>query len=160
MPNQTSSEAVDRLQDQLLLAKLINSYHWCADHFDWVGWADSFTEDAEFEFAGGFGVMKGRQQIHDICKGNMDHVYDTMQHIMVNLDFEITGPDSATGHGNLIFSALPDATKPNQYYQSGGRYRWQFRRTPGGWKISRAHLEFLWNNGSDADQVFVGKDQR
>ena len=81
MSNQNSNQTADHLQDQLLLAKLINNYHWRADNFDWAGWADSFTEDAEFEFAGGFGMMKGRQQIHDICKDNMDHVYDTMQHV-------------------------------------------------------------------------------
>ncbi len=138
------------------LTKLINNYHWRADHFDWVGWADSFTDDAEFELPGTFGMMKGRQQIHDICKGNMDHVYDTMQHVMVNLDFEITGVDSATGHGNLIFTAIPDAAKPHEYYQAGGRYNWKFKRTAAGWKICAARLDFLWNNGGDQSAVFAG----
>ncbi|MGD9604121.1 MAG: nuclear transport factor 2 family protein [Gammaproteobacteria bacterium] len=142
--------------DVYALARLINNYHWRADHFDWVGWADSFTEDAEFDLPGTFGMMKGRQQIHDICKGNMDHVYEAMQHVMVNLDFEVGGADSATGHGNLIFTAIPDAARPHEYYQAGGRYNWKFRRTSAGWKICTARLEFLWNNGGDQSDVFAG----
>jgi hypothetical protein len=38
-----------------------------------------------------FGLLTGRKETHDVCKGNMDHIYD-----MVNLYFEITGPDSGT----------------------------------------------------------------
>jgi len=143
-------------QDIASLHKLIDNYHWQADHFEWVAWAESFTEDCEFDLPGTFGVMRGRQQIHDICKGNMDHVYATMQHVMVNLDFDVTGTDTATGHGNLIFTAVPDATQPHQFYQAGGRYRWEFRRTPAGWRISRARLDFLWNNGGDQADVFAG----
>lgn len=142
--------------DLLLLQKLINNYHWQADHFEWAAWAASFTEDAEFDLPGTFGLMRGRQAIHDTCKGNMDHVYQTMQHVMVNLDFDIDGSDTARGHGNLIFTAVPDATKPHQYYQAGGRYTWEFRRTDGGWRISRARLDFLWNNGGDQADVFAG----
>lgn len=158
MSSTASNLAPDTLRDNLLLEKLINNYHWRADQFDWAGWADSFTEDSVFEFVGGFGVMTGKQQIHDTCKGNMDHVYEIMQHVMVNLDFEITGADTATGHGNLVFSALPDASRPTRYYQSGGRYEWRFRRTPQGWKIAHTRLQFLWNNGADQDAVFGAAD--
>ena len=140
------------------LSKLINTYHWRADHFDWEGWADSFTEDAIFDLPATFGLMRGRQQIHDICKGNMDHVYDTMQHVMVNLDFDIIDANNATGHGNLLFTAVPEATKPHQFYQAGGRYNWKFRRTQSGWRICEARLDFLWNNGGDQSDVFASKN--
>ena len=145
---------ISHLEDQLALQNLINNYHWRADQFDWEGWADCFTEDAEFAFTNGFGTMRGRQEIHDVCKGNMDHVYGAMQHVMVNLAFEITGENTATGHGNLIFTALPDATKPDVNFQSGGRYEWEFLRTPAGWRINKARLDFIWTNGADSDAVF------
>ncbi len=158
MSDRKSNASVESLNDQLLLQQLINTYHWRADQFDWEGWAATFTEDSVFEFVGGFGTMTGRQQIHDTCKGNMDHVYEVMQHVIVNLDFELTGTDTATGHGNLLFSALPDASKPTRYYQSGGRYEWQFRRTAQGWRIAHTRLQFLWNNGLDQDAVFESRD--
>jgi ketosteroid isomerase-like protein len=156
MSSESFENRLQRIEDERAIEKLINTYHKRADAFDWVGWAQSFTEDALFEFAGGFGVMHGRQEIHDTCKGQMDHVYRVMQHIMVNLDFEVTG-DRATGTGNLIFVGVPDAQQASSYFMSGGRYRWKFARTNAGWKIAEAFLEFIWNNGADAAAVFAAE---
>jgi len=147
---------LQRLEDELALRVLINNYHWQADRFDWRAWAECFTEDAEFDFAGEFGTMRGRQAIHDTCKANMDHVYEAMQHVMVNLEFELTGADSATGHGNLIFTAVPERAKPEQNFQSGGRYEWTFARTANGWRIAKARLEFIWTRGDNIGEVFSG----
>ena len=149
---------LQELEDQLALSKLINTYHRRADAFDWEGWADCFTEDAEFDFANEFGTMCGRRAIHDICKDNMDHVYEVMQHVMVNLDFEITGKDSAIGHGNLIFTALPRANEPYVNFQSGGRYDWEFKRTANGWRIAKARLDFIWSQGENVGEVFSETD--
>jgi len=148
------SSRLDRIEQLAALEKLINTYHWRADHFEWRAWADCFAEDATFNLPDTFGQMKGRQEIHDVCKGNMDHVYDIMQHVMVNLDFELTDADTATGTGNLIFTGVPDKNRPDQLYRSGGRYRWTFRKTAEGWRIADATLVFLWNSGEDADSVF------
>lgn len=150
-------ERIAKLEDLRALEKLVNNYHQRPDEFDWVGWADNFTEDALFIFEGGFGEMRGRQGIMDICKSSMDPFFELMQHIIVNLDCTLTGPDTASATANLIFSAVADQTRRDVYYQSGGRYKWEMARTPQGWRISKAHLEFLWNNGGDADNVFEGK---
>jgi ketosteroid isomerase-like protein len=149
---------LQELEDQLALTKLINSYHRRADAFDWEAWADCFTEDAEFDFANEFGTMCGRRVIHDVCKSNMDHVYEVMQHVMVNLDFEVTGADTAIGHGNLIFTALPHADQPHLNFQSGGRYDWEFKRTLDGWRIAKAHLDFIWSQGENVGAVFSEGD--
>lgn len=145
---------IGRIEDELALRKLINAYHKRADAIDWARWAECFTEDATFEFKS-FGTMRGRQAIHDTCKAAMDPIYDIHQHIMVNLDFEVSG-DSATGTGNLLFVAMTDAAKLTDYYMAGGRYQWRFARTADGWRITHARLEWLWNNGADSDAVFVG----
>lgn len=144
---------IRRIEDELALKALINSYHKRADALDWAGWAESFTEDAVFEFKS-FGTMRGRQAIHDTCKAAMAHVYDAFQHYMVNLDFELAG-DTATGTGNLVFVGLTDAAAPTRHYMAGGRYQWRFARIAGGWRIRQARLEWLWNNGADAERVFA-----
>ena len=66
---------LDQIEELAALEQLIHTYHWNADHFDWKAWAECFTEDATFNLPGTFGLMKGRQAIHDTCKGNMDSVY-------------------------------------------------------------------------------------
>lgn len=148
------------LEDKQALAEHMNLYCKTADRFDWAGWADTLTEDSVFEF-GDFGDMRGRdmrgrQTIHDTFKGYIDHVYAVMQHMMSNLDFEVDG-DNATGTGNLIFTGIMDAAKPTEYYMSGGRYQWKYRRTDAGWRIAHTKLEFIWNNGGDKNAVFQEK---
>lgn len=149
---------LDKLEAVQALTRLINSYHQTADRFDWDAWADHFIDDATFHFEHGFGEMKGRDGIKEICKSSMDPFYDLMQHIMVNLDFEIAGPDTATGRANLIFTAVFDGEKRDNYYQAGGIYRWDFVKTGakanGGWLIAGAYLDFVWNNGNDVGGVF------
>lgn len=159
MPQQNTGYTVEQLSDHLQLEKLINTYHWRADSLDWVGWSETFTEDAVFNLPNSFGLLKGRKEILEVCRGNMAHVYKIMQHIMINLDFELTGADSATGHANLIFTGVADPSEPTQYVQSGGRYVWEFRRTAAGWRIHKAHLDFIWNNGGDKESVLKSKAQ-
>ena len=143
------------IEDELALKKLINTYHKRADAFDWVGWSETLTEDSLFEFVGGFGNMSGRRMIHDICKAQMDPVYDDFQHYMVNLDFEIDGSDTATGTGNIIFVAVEGGAKPTEIYMAGGRYNWKFVRTSDGWRIKQTLLQWVWNNGQDKAGVFT-----
>jgi|SRR5690606_12862510 len=145
---------IQRLEDESALTKLINTYTILPDAFRWVEWADLFTDDAEFRLENSFGVLKGKQEIHDVCKGNMDHVYDDQQHYIVNVDVTING-DTATGTANLVFIGLPDKNDPVTHFMGGGRYAWKFRRTADGWRISDASLRFIWNNGVDEDGVFV-----
>jgi hypothetical protein len=113
-----------------------------------------FTEDAVFTIPGAFGILTGRKEIHDVSKAALAALYQTTQHYIVNLDFEIDG-DSATGSGDLIYCALPDAGQPTGYYLTGGRYRWTFARTPAGWRIATASLNFLWNNGAGNGSVLA-----
>ena len=159
MADATLEHRIKLLEDESALRKLINVYHKRADAFQWEAWAETFTEDSVFIFAGNFGTMRGRKQILEVCKGQMDHVYKIHHHIMVNLDFEVDGSDEATGTGNLIFTGMADAGTPTKYYQSGGRYRRTFRRTPEGWRIARTNLDFLWKNGADAENVFVDREK-
>jgi SnoaL-like domain len=152
-----SESRLQLLEDELALRKLINSYTKRGDGFDWKGWAELFTESAIFTVPGAFGTLRGRQEIHDISKSKLDGVFATTQHYIVNLDFDLNG-DTAEGTGSLVYAAVPDNNKPSDFYMSGGRYKWSFTRTPAGWRIAKAHLDFLWNNSSGADSVFAADD--
>lgn len=143
------------LEDERALRRFIATYTQRGDALDWEGWAELFTEDAVFTIPGAFGTLTGRKEIHDVSKETLGPVYQVTQHYIINLDFEIDG-DRATGRGDLIYSALPDRDKATSYYLTGGRYTWTFMRTSEGWRIWRATLNFLWNNGVGAEAVFAG----
>lgn len=158
MTTESLETRIARIEDLRAITTLMNTYCARADAFDWVGWALTFTDDSVFEFPGAFGTMRGRDEIRETCKGLMDPVYDVMQHLMSNFEFELTGPDSAIGHGNLVFTGIADPAKQNQYFMSGGRYDWKFERTADGWRIAHTRLDFIWNNGADEDQVFADRE--
>lgn len=154
MSNTTSLSPLDMLLVESEVQKLMNVYCRLADEFKWEAWAECFAEDAYFNLPGTFGEMVGRETILKTCKGNMDHIYAEQQHYIVNVDVTATSRDQASATGNLIFVGIPDAKKPTEAYQAGGRYVWQFKRINGEWKICHAVLDFLWNNGQDSDAVF------
>lgn len=147
---------IARLEEFAALEKLMNTYHWRVDQFDWDGWAECFTDDAVFELPNLFGTLYGKEAIVSTCRDSMDHVYDEIQHVIINLDFDLTGPDTATGHGNLIFSAVEDSSKPSEVYTTGGRYTWDYKKEKGVWKIKHSTCLFLWNNGASGATVFPG----
>jgi uncharacterized protein (TIGR02246 family) len=145
------------LEDERSLRRLIASYTQRGDALDWEGWAELFAEDAVFTIPGAFGTLTGRKEIHDVSKAALGTVYQTTQHYIINLDFDLDG-DRATGRGDLIYSALPDRDRPTGYYLTGGRYTWTFARKAAGWRIQEATLNFLWNNGVGAESVFASAD--
>lgn len=145
---------LDKLEIESEIRKLMNFYSKISDAFKWEEWSECFTEDSLFDFPTGFGTLNGRKEILEVCKGNMDHVYSVMQHYIVNVDVDVISKDKATGTGNLIFVGIPNENKPTEYYQSGGRYSWEFKKTPEGWLIAHTVLNFLWNNGQDVSSVF------
>ena len=152
--NTESLSPLDTLVVESEVKKLMNVYCRLADEFKWEDWAACFADDAYFNLPGTFGEMVGRETILKTCKGNMDHVYAAQQHYIVNVDVTAVSRDEATATGNLIFVGISDVNKPTEAYQAGGRYEWQFKRINGEWKICHAILNFLWNNGQDADAVF------
>lgn len=154
MVENNSLSVIERLEVESDVKKLMNTYCSLADQFRWEEWAECFCEDTVFDIPNAFGNLKGRKEILATCKGNMDHIYAEMQHYIVNVSVDVLSKDKATATGNLIFVGIPDAAKPTQYYQSGGRYQWEFTKGEEGWRISRAVLNFLWNNGQDSDSVF------
>lgn len=143
MSLETIESRLQRIEDERAIEKLVNTYAKRADAFDWAGWSETFTEDAIFDTAGMFKLMKGRQIIHDLFKGDMDDLYENMQHVIVNLDFDVAG-DCASGTGNLIFAGTMDKDQLTRCHMAGGRFTWDFVRTKGGWRFSHTRLEVLW----------------
>jgi hypothetical protein len=152
-------ERIERLERRLRvfedkdeLAGLMNRYCRTADAKDWQAWSMCWTEDAELAF-GPFGVHRGRETIRDVCS-EAESPYQDMQHSMTNMQFEVEG-DRATGTAYLWFAGIPNRDKPADHFEFGGPYRWEFIRTPEGWRLRRLELRLAWTAGSDNDAVFT-----
>lgn len=148
---------LERLEAKADLGSLVQRYVTTADCRQWREWVTCFTPDAQFDLPNSFGLMKGREEIYDVCVSKMDHVWAQTQHNVVNRDFRVDG-DTASGTADISFTGLPVDADPTGFYAMGGRYRWKFTKDrDGNWAIADAWEEFIWNNGSEQQSVFANE---
>jgi len=140
------------LEDKEKLATLLNEYCNIADAHDWVGYANTYIEDAVMTFEE-WGDVVGRDAI--VKAAGVEQRYEGLQHSMTNMQFEVNGSDKATGTAYLCFWATPELAKPETNYGFGGPYKFEFVRTADGWKISRMRLKKVWAQGVDTFENFT-----
>lgn len=163
MTRENLEEKVEKILAQLavqedlrLLNDHIHRYHWLADHDRWKEWESLLTEDTVFEYITPkhSHTFRGIDEMPQVW-GVLAKCYQANQHVIVNRYFEVA-PDgkTATGHANGLFAFVFDRSKPSEHYSYGGRYEWQFVKTPDGWKTRRTRLEVIWDQGRDVmDEV-------
>lgn len=141
------------LEDKDALATLLNRYCNIADAKDWQGYADTYTDDGIMTFES-WGDVVGKEEIRKASSA--ENIFEGLQHSMTNMQFEVDGSDTATGTAYLWFAATPETAKPETHYSFGGPYKFEFRKTSGGWRISRMRLKKIWAQGKDTKGVFGG----
>jgi SnoaL-like domain len=78
--------------------------------------------------------------------GRIIGAFDATHHMVSNIEIEIDG-DDARSHHYLHAVHIPDAEHPDQHADYGAIYDNEYRRTPGGWKLSRVHLRIVFTDG-------------
>jgi hypothetical protein len=131
--------AID-IADQMELERAVWSLGRCLDERDFDGLRQIFTADASVTTAatasGLDAVVEQARRRHSRDEG--------IQHVITNLITDLDG-DQATGRANLLVSFArtgPDDPAP---YLIGEVYRFAFRRTPQGWRISRLTTTRTWS---------------
>jgi hypothetical protein len=137
------------LEDKHALASLMNRYVLAVDSFDWDAWGKCWAPDAVADF-GRHGLLAGREAIVTASRSGRTIYEDRggMQHVVVNLEFDVDG-DCATGSGNLLYARTLDSARQAPDRAIGGRYRWTFARGREGWQIARAELHRTWTADRD-----------
>ncbi|KAH6972759.1 hypothetical protein BKA56DRAFT_620133 [Ilyonectria sp. MPI-CAGE-AT-0026] len=139
------------LEDRDALATLLNRYCNTADDHKWDEFANCFIPDGVLGFEK-WGDVVGRDKIAAIAGGAEDR-FQGLQHSMTNMNFTVNG-DEASGTCYLWFAATMDTSKPHEYHAFGGPYKFNFKRTPEGWRISRMQLKKIWAQNEDTQKVF------
>lgn len=148
------------LYDEMLLRNHINKYHWYADNFMWDEWSKLLSEDTEFEVASAGRIYSGKAETLERCRHGLESRYQACQHVIVNLRFEFESDESVTGFGNIIFSGVPDKSRPGNCYLSGGRYNWEFVKRENRWLTRRTRIEFVWESNDAATSNFFGTPEQ
>ncbi|CAI4218912.1 unnamed protein product [Parascedosporium putredinis] len=139
------------LEDKDAITSLLNRYCNTADDRDWVSFGQCFTEDGVMCFEN-WGDVVGQEKITAAAGGAEDR-FEGLQHSMTNQQVDVDG-DEAACRCYLWFAATMDRSKPHEYHAFGGHYRFKFRRTAEGWRISQMQLKKMWAQNEDTEGVF------
>lgn len=140
---------LDVLDDSRAIHRLMDSYCWYADTFQFDRWGACFTEDAVFEHATLGATFRGRDGIREAFVEMVSGKIARTHHIITNCWFDFTGGHAATGRGSLLLVVRPDEADIDRHVQSGGIYHWEFEKSDQ-WRIARSRLETLWQSSSVA----------
>jgi 3-phenylpropionate/cinnamic acid dioxygenase small subunit len=101
-----------------------------------------FTEDASASTPGG--SVAGIDAL--IAQARRNHGPEQRnQHVTTNLLIDLDG-DRATIRANLVVNFVRDGAEP--FFTLGEVYRFDARRTPDGWRLSRVESTPVWATGS------------
>ncbi|KAF2094892.1 hypothetical protein NA57DRAFT_60297 [Rhizodiscina lignyota] len=139
------------LEDKDALWTLMNRYCTEVDNHHWEAFANTYTEDGVMEVEN-WGPKRGRAEIAKAA--SCEEVFQGVIHSITNLHFEVDGSDTATATAYLTLYVTPDVKKPEANYCWGGPYRFEYRRTPEGWRVAKQHLRKFFAIGEDTEGLF------
>lgn len=141
--NEELEARVRRLLDEAEISRLLLSFGAALDSKQWAAYADTFTEDGVFEIMGQ--QRRGRDEIAAGPARDLER-FARLQHYSTNHLIDVDG-DTAKASHYLIAIHMSAAEEPSRHADVGGRYVCECRRTPNGWKLSRARVEVFWTGG-------------
>jgi hypothetical protein len=83
------------------------------------------------------GQARGIERV--IAQARRNHQHAHLQHVITNVLIDLDG-DRAAVRANLVVTFADDAISSQQ----GERYRFEAKRTPGGWRLSSVEVEPVW----------------
>ena len=137
--------SIQKIEDQLALKKLVDTFSNLADIKDTKAQMDLFTDDAEVisKADGKTFVSKGKK---DIEKAFADYLklFDVVYHLNGQQTVEING-DNATGISYCFVTLIGNGKKN----QSGVRYHDTYVKQNGKWLIKKRESDFMYTSVDD-----------
>ena len=134
-----------KIEDQLALKKLVDTFSNLADTKDTKAQMDLFTDDAEVisKADGKIFTSKGKK---DIEKAFADYLklFDVVYHLNGQQTVEING-DNATGISYCFVTLIGNGKKN----QSGVRYHDTYVKQNGKWLIKKRESDFMYTSVDD-----------
>lgn len=129
-----------QLADRFAIEHVISSLGRCLDERDFEGLRSLFTEDAAVATPGG--TAAGHDAL--VEQARLRHSNDDgIQHVITNLLVDQNG-ERASVRANLLVSFAHSGPAEPSPFLLGEVYRFELRRTPGGWRINRLSSSPVW----------------
>lgn len=145
-----SDAAIQELLDRAHLSDVLNRYATGVDTRDWTLFRSCFTDDVEADFTSIWPglVVRGADEWVKRAEAVIEGL-TTTQHIITNHAFDIQG-DRATGTAYLHAQHVLHNRLGDGHNVLAGVYRYEFARTPEGWRIEKYGLTVTWGTGNHA----------
>ena len=158
MKNETASQAeVNTWLDEALIIRKVNTFFRAMDekHFDDSYLGHILAADVQMIRPNG-AVTVGTGNIADSFARSFDR-FEATQHLLTGHDVDVDG-DTAAVRANLvaihIWKDRPvEASMLDRSFTAGGVVTADLRRSPDGWRISRAETRVLWRTGFFGDML-------
>ena len=137
--------STQKIEDQLALKKLVDTFSNLADTKDTQAQMDLFTDDAEVISKTGGKTFKSKGK-KDIEKAFADYLklFDVVYHLNGQQTVEING-DNATGISYCFVTLIGNGKKN----QSGVRYHDTYVKQNGKWLIKKRESDFMFTSVDD-----------
>jgi hypothetical protein len=133
---------VDDLLDRDEIATLVHRLGASLDEGRFEDLRTIFVADATARTPGG--LAEGLDAL--IAQASRNHSpEDHIQHVITNILVDLAG-DRAGVRANLVVTFAHGPGVPSPHRQLGEVYRFDARRTPGGWRLSRVESVPVWQS--------------
>lgn len=140
-----SSQIAD-LVDRDEIATLVHRLGACLDEGHFEDLRTIFVADSTARTPGG--LAEGIDAL--IAQASRNHApEDHIQHVISNILVDLAD-DRASVRANLVVSFAHGAGVPSPHRQMGEVYRFDARRTPEGWRLSRVESVPVWQSPTPA----------
>jgi 3-phenylpropionate/cinnamic acid dioxygenase small subunit len=131
----TDSTLLQDLNDRREIADLVSRLGLWLDEGRFAEAPSILVDDVSVDTPGGH--AEGIERV--VAQAQRNHQYAHLQHVITNVLVDLDG-DRASVRANLVVTFANDAIVSQQ----GERYRFDARRTPDGWRLSRIEVVPLW----------------
>lgn len=137
--------------DRAEILDTIASFAQRADRRDWEGLVGCFTEVVDRDYSSLTGSGPDRLPARKLVIEEWAPVLgslDATQHLIGLPVVSPDGEDNATATAHFQAQHVLAGTEGGDRWTLGGRYDFELRREPGGWKISGVTMTALWSEGN------------
>jgi hypothetical protein len=142
----TDSSLIRALTDRFAVLDVVSSCLLAVDARNWAAVSACFTEDADIDFGGRIGAVRGGLAAAEVLRRTFRSL-DCSQHLVTNSVVRLNG-DEATHVGYILAQHQRDG----RLYTVGASCDDGLCRTADGWRLCRRVVSRVWKAG-DPDVI-------
>jgi hypothetical protein len=132
------------VRDELDIQRTVHDYAWACDNAEWTLLRSVFTDDAVLDYSSTGGPAGSKEEVCAWLETSLAQV-EFIHHVVSNFQIDL---DGARADVRAMFHCTLRLPRSEGLVVTGGYYREEHVRTPGGWRIRRLVEDNRWFGGA------------